>query len=49
MKTPSKTKEQILDDIVNYIQAEEMNSVDAEHFYEEIHDAVFDYFNPDEE
>lgn len=47
MKT--QTKEEVIQDLVKYVDIEGMNSVEAEVFCEEIHDALFEYFNPEEE
>lgn len=48
MKTP-KSKEDIINEIINYIKSEDMNLEDAEHFCEEIKDEVYEFFNSDDD
>jgi len=49
MKTKERTKEEVINDIVHYVSTEEMDSIEAEHFYDEIHTALFEYFHAEEE
>jgi hypothetical protein len=49
MNDTKRTKEEVLSDIVHYIDVEGMNSVEAWHFYEEVHAAIFEHFNAEGE
>lgn len=49
MKTRERTKEEVINDIVHYINVEGMTSIEAELFYEDVHTAIFEYFNEEEE